>query len=220
MIGTEIDLLKNYPRTKRNTNSRAHKKTEKSRNIAQCFGKEFFDGERDYGYGGYYYNPKYWEQVVSDIVNYYELKSSNSVLDIGCAKGFMMHDFKLLMPELQIKGVDISEYAIENAMESMKPYVQVANANALPFDDNQFDLVLGFSVIHNLPPDECKQALREIQRVTKKDAFVVVDAWRTEEERIRLKNWVITGKTNMHVDDWISFFEEGNYTGDYYWFII
>ena len=216
----EIDLLKYYPQSKRNIDERVEQVDEKVREIAREYGQEYFDGDRIYGYGGYSYHPRFWTDTVKYIKQVYQLNEDAKVLDVGCAKGFMMHDFKLLMPELQIKGVDISEYAIENAMESMKPYVQVANANALPFDDNQFDLVLGLSVIHNLPPDECKQALREIQRVTKKDAFVVVDAWRNEEERKRLKNWVITGKTNMHVDDWISVFEEENYTGDYYWFII
>lgn len=216
----EIDLLKYYPQSKRNIDERVEQVDEKVREIAREYGEEYFDGDRIYGYGGYSYHPRFWTDTVKYIKEVYQLNEDAKVLDVGCAKGFMMHDFKLLMPELQIKGVDISEYAIENAMESMKPYVQVANANALPFDDNQFDLVLGLSVIHNLPPDECKQALREIQRVTKKDVFVVVDAWRNEEERKRLKNWVITGKTNMHVDDWISVFEEENYTGDYYWFII
>ena len=217
---TEIDLLKYYPQSKRNIDERVEQVDEKVREIAREYGQEYFDGDRIYGYGGHSYHPRFWTDTVKYIKQVYQLNEDAKVLDVGCAKGFMMHDFKLMMPELQIKGVDISEYAIENAIESMKPYVQVANANALPFDDNQFDLVLGFSVIHNLPPDECKQALLEIQRVTKKDAFVVVDAWRNEEERIRLKNWVITGKTNMHVDDWISFFEEANYTGDYYWFFI
>jgi len=167
MIGTEIDLLKNYPRTKRNTNSRAHKKTEKSRNIAQCFGKEFFDGERDYGYGGYYYNPKYWEQVVSDIVNYYELKSSNSVLDIGCAKGFMLNDLVEAVPGIEVSGLDISKYAIDNCIDTMKPYLQVADAVKLPFEDNSFDLVISITTLHNLKKDKFVHAIQEIERVRK-----------------------------------------------------
>ena len=51
-----------------------------------------------------------------------------SVLDVGCAKGFMLHDFKQLMPAMTVAGVDISEYAIENAIETMKPFLRVGNA--------------------------------------------------------------------------------------------
>ena len=215
----EIDLLKHYPQSKRNIDDRVEQVDAKVREISMQFGKEYFDGDRIYGYGGYGYHPRFWTDTVKYMKEVYQLPENAKVLDVGCAKGFMMHDFKLLMPDMEILGVDISEYAIENAIESMRPYVQVANAKKLPFDDNQFDLVLGINVIHNLPPEECKQALQEIQRVTKKHAFVMVDAWRTEEERVRLQDWVLTAKTYMHVNDWIKFFEEANYTGDYYWFV-
>lgn len=215
----EIDLLKYYPQSKRNIDDRVEQVDAKVREISMQFGKEYFDGDRIYGYGGYGYHPRFWTETVKYIKEFYQLPEDAKVLDVGCAKGFMMHDFKLLMPDMEILGVDISEYAIENAIESMKPYVQVANAKELPFDDKQFDLVLGINVIHNLSPEECKQALQEIQRVTKESAFVMVDAWRTEEERVRLQDWVLTAKTYMQVNDWIKFFEEANYAGDYYWFI-
>jgi len=215
----EIDLLKYYPQSKRNIDDRIEQVDFKVREISMQFGKEYFDGDRIYGYGGYGYHPRFWTDTVKYIKEIYELPEDAKVLDVGCAKGFMMHDFKLFMPDMEILGVDISEYAIENGIETMKPFVQVANAKELPFEDNQFDLVLGINVIHNLPQEECKQALQEIQRVSKKNTFVMVDAWRTEEERVRLQNWVLTAKTYMQVNDWITFFEEANYTGDYYWFI-
>ena len=218
MIGTEIDLLKNYPRTKRNTNSRAHKKTEKSRNIAQCFGKEFFDGERDYGYGGYYYNPKYWEQVVSDIVNYYELKSSSSVLDIGCAKGFMLNDLVEAVPGIEVSGLDISKYAIDNCIDTMKPYLQVADAVKLPFEDNSFDLVISITTLHNLKKDKFVHAIQEIERVRKKNSYITLDAYRNEEERIAMEQWNLTAETFMAVEQWKEFLNSIGYSGDYYWF--
>jgi len=213
----EINLLKYYPQTKRNIDERVEQVDVKVRETSMQFGKEYFDGERIYGYGGYSYHPRFWTDTVKYLKEVYQLADNAKVLDVGCAKGFMMHDLKLLMPNLQIQGVDISEYAIEHAMDTMKPYVQVANAKELPFGDNQFDLVLGINVIHNLPLEECKQAVREIQRVTKKNAFIMVDAWGTEEERIRLQRWVLTAKTYMHTNDWSELFKEVGYTEDYYW---
>ena len=119
-MGIEINLMENYPRTKRNIKLRGAEKTEQDRLIARKFGKDFFDGDRRYGYGGFNYDPKYWESVIPSFQNYYKLNKNSTILDIGCAKGFMMHDFKKIIPGIKIKGVDISEYAINNCINTVK----------------------------------------------------------------------------------------------------
>ena len=108
--------------------------------IARKFDKEFFDGERKHGYGGFYYNPKYWTNVIIDFVNYWNLNSNSSVLDVGCAKGFMLYDLTKNIPGIKISGIDISKYAIDNSIESVNPYLKVANAINMPYDDNTFDV--------------------------------------------------------------------------------
>ncbi len=218
-MGQEIDLLANYPRAKRNVEERGASKSEKDRAIARKFGKEFFDGDRQHGYGGFQYNPRFWQPVIPTMQAHFGLAADSSVLDVGCAKGFMMHDMAELIPGITVKGVDISQYAIENAIDDMKTHVQVADAKDLPFDDNTFDVVIAINTIHNLVREDCAQALREIMRVSKGGAFVTVDAYRTDEEKERMYNWNLTAETIMHVDDWIAFFDEIGYTGDYYWFI-
>ena len=215
----EVNLLDLYPSSKRPIDERGKLITEKHRQVARQFGKEYFDGERLYGYGGYSYHPRFWQDTVKRFRDYYKLADDASVLDVGCAKGFMLHDFKELMPNLTITGIDISEYGIENAIETVKPYLRVGNAKELPFKDNSFDLVICINTVHNLPLEECKQALHEIQRVTRKDAFVTMDAWHNEEEHRRMLQWNLTALTYMHVDDWKKLFAEVGYTGDYYWFI-
>lgn len=215
----EINLLDLYPRPSRPVEERGKLITEEHRKIARRFGKEFFDGNRLFGYGGYYYHPRFWEGTIRRFRDYYHLAEDASVLDVGCAKGFMLHDFKQLMPRLTIAGIDISGYAIANAMETVKPFLQVGNAKELPYREDSFDLVVSINTIHNLPLEECKQALREIQRVARQHAFITVDAWRTEEERERLLKWNITGLTYMHVDEWKRLFREVGYRGDYFWFI-
>lgn len=215
----EINLLDLYPRSKRPIEERSKLVTEYHRKTARKFGQEYFDGERLFGYGGYNYHPRFWQATVKRFCDYYQLAEDSCVLDVGCGKGFMLHDFKELMPKLTVAGIDISEYAIKHAIENVKFFLRVGNAKELPYEDNSFDLVISINTIHNLPLEECKQALREIQRVTRKHAFVTMDAWRTEEERKRLMKWNLTALTYMHVDDWKKLFAEVGYTGDYYWFI-
>jgi len=218
-MGQEIDLLVNYPKSKRNVDDRGQTKTEKDRSIARKFGQEFFDGDRCYGYGGFNYHPRFWQPVIPTLQRHFRLTAKSSVLDVGCGKGFMLHDMAELIPGVTVKGVDVSEYAIANAIEDIKPHVQVANARSLPFPDKSFDVVISINTIHNLERNACGQALREIERVSRNGAFVTVDAYRTEEEKTRMFAWNLTAQTIMHVDEWKDFFAEVGYTGDYFWFI-
>jgi len=220
-LGSEINLLDQYPKSARTgkVGERAVLVTEEQREISRQFGQQYFDGDRMYGYGGYQYHPRFWQEVVRRIRDHYALADDASVLDVGCAKAFMLHDFKQLMPHLTVAGIDISDYAIEHAMEAVKPFVRVGNARELPYEDNSFDLVTAINTVHNLPLEECKQALGEIQRVSRKHSFVQLDAYRTPEEKERLERWVLTCKTYMHADEWKKLFSEIGYTGDYYWFI-
>ena len=146
----EINLMKNYPRTKRDTSERASLKTEEDRLIARKFDFEFFDGDRKNGYGGFNYNPRFWQPVVPDFVDHYDLKKDNYVLDIGCAKGFMLYDMMNIVSGIKVRGVDISKYAIDNCMDQVKDYLSVGNAMDLPFEDNEFNLVISITTIHNL----------------------------------------------------------------------
>ena len=108
MIGHEIDLLRNYPKAKRDLSERLADKTEAVRAIARRFDEEFFDGDRKHGYGGFNYNPKYWEPVIPDFEAHYGSLVGKSVLDVGCAKGFMLYDMTRLIPNLKVAGLDIS----------------------------------------------------------------------------------------------------------------
>ncbi len=218
-MGKEINLLIKYPKAKRDLTKRLESKTEEVRSIARKFDKEFFDGERKFGYGGFSYNPMYWSEVVKDFCDYYHLNKNSKILDVGCAKGFMLYDFHKLNLNLDLYGIDISKYAIDNCVPEVKNKLQVANAIKLPFEDNFFDLVISINTIHNLDKVECATALKEISRVSKKNAFLTVDAYRNNEEKQRMDAWNLTAKTIMSVDDWIKFFDKNQYKGDYFWFI-
>jgi ubiquinone/menaquinone biosynthesis C-methylase UbiE len=215
----EIDLLKNYPKSKRDLKARS-KKTDEDREIARKFDKDFFDGDRRYGYGGYTYNAKFWTNTVADFKNHWNLTENSSILDVGCGKGFMIYDFLQLIPNLiKINGIDISKYAIENSKKEISKFVQVANANNLPFDDNSYDYVISINTIHNLDLLNCKKAIKEISRVSKKGSFLTVDAYNNEEDKKRMYDWNLTAKTILSVDEWKKIFSECDYNGDFFWFI-
>jgi ubiquinone/menaquinone biosynthesis C-methylase UbiE len=151
--------------------------------------------------------------------DHYNLADNAAILDIGCAKGFMLYDFKQLMPGATIAGIDVSEYAIENAIAEVKPFLKIASGEKLPYPDKSFDLVVSINSIHNLPIERLKNSLREIQRVCRGNSYITVDAWRNETERENLYKWVLTAETMMHVDDWEKLFRETGFSGDYWWFI-
>lgn len=218
-MGQEIDLMENYPKSKRDLSKRLEEKTPQDRALARKFGKEFFDGDRSHGYGGFGYNSRFWEPVIPTFQKYYNLDENSKILDIGCAKGFMLYDFQKAINGISIQGIDISNYAIENAKEEVKPYLQVADARELPFEDNSFDLAISITTLHNFNKEDMKIAIKEIMRVTKKDAFITLDAYRDEIERKRMEAWNLTALTMMSTEKWKEFFQETSYEGDYYWFI-
>jgi len=215
---TAINLLNTHPATKRDYDKRAAEKTPEIIRLAKQFGKDFFDGDRKCGYGGYAYDGR-WVAVVERMRQHYNLPDNAAILDVGCGKGFMLHDFKEAMPDCTVAGIDVSEYAIENSMPSIKPFLKVASAERLPYPDKSFDLVVSVNSIHNLPLERCKIALQEIERVSRGHSFISVDAWRNGQEHKNLLKWILTAETYMHVDDWEKLFPKIGYTGDYWWFI-
>src|SRR5712692_4549917 len=213
----EINLLDALPKIERK--GRGEPVTSADREIACRFGRGYFDGPRKQGYGGYVYDGR-WKPVARRLRDYYQLDAFSSVADIGCAKGFLLGDLKDLLPGVKIAGLDISEYAYRSSLESVRPMLCVGNARDLPWPDQSFDLVLAINTLHNLEIGECRKALREIQRVSRKAAYVVVDAYKNENDRRRLLDWILTAKTFMHVEEWQRLFREEGYGGDYYWFIL
>lgn len=217
-MGREVNLMVNYPRSKRNVAERGATKTEEDRQIARQFGKEFFDGDRKTGYGGFNYHPRFWQPVVPTFKKFYGLTEKSTVLDVGCAKGFMLYDFKNLLPGIQVRGIYVSEYAIENAIEPIKAFLLIGDARKLQFEDNSFDLAISITTLHNFEEEECAIALQEIERVSKSHSFITVDAYRNEKEKELMHAWNLTAKTIKHVDEWKAFFKKVGYTGDYFWF--
>ena len=216
----EVNLLDAYPRIKRPIEERAQwkERTEEGRAVAKRFGREYFDGTRDQGCGGYRYDGR-WKPVAKRMIEYYGLTGRERILDIGSGKGFLLHDFRGWMPEAEVAGVDISAYAIEHTLEDIKPFMQRGHAADLPYPDNTFDLVISINVIHNLRDAECRRAIREMERVGRKHKYLQMDSFRNREEEEKLRNWQLTVELFYNTDQWKRMFEEEGYSGEFYWTI-
>lgn len=213
----EIDLLDSYPRVKRDIESRAAA-VEAQRAVARRFGREYFDGDRTQGYGGYRYDGR-WVRVAERLRDEYGIRAGSRVLDVGSGKGFLLHDLAQVIAGVEVFGLDISAYGIANSMADVRPRIVRGTAAALPFQAASFDVVICINTIHNLPLDLCTQAVREIERVKRPGgrSYVQVDSWLTEEQRRKFERWQLTAQTYFAPEGWRALFAEAGYTGDYYW---
>lgn len=214
----EINLLAKYPRVRRNVAARKMTKQE-NREIARRFGREYFDGTREQGYGGYRYDGR-WVEIARDIIAHFNLKPGDRVLDIGCAKGFLIRDLMQVLPGLEAFGLEISQYAIENCHPGARSRIARGTAQRLPFASDSIAAVLCINVVHNLTPDACVEAVREIERVAPGRSYIQVDAYRDEDERETFLDWMLTAETFGHPDMWRDLFRRAGFTGDYYWTIM
>ena len=217
-MGREVNLVRALSKTKRNISAREDAKDLEVVRISKQFGQMYFDGPRDYGYGGYRYDGR-WVPVAHDIIDHFDLKPGMRVLDAGCAKGFLVKDLRDACPGLEVIGLDISAYAIENAHPDAKPFLVQGTIEAMPFD-RPFDAVLCLDTVHNLPRDRAKTALREIQRLSNGRAYVRVDSYNTPEQKAVFESWVLTAEFHDYPAGWLALFAEAGYTGDYSWTII
>jgi len=213
----EINLLNSIKKIKRSITNRKKDKNTRVINISRKYGFDYFDGERKYGYGGYQYDGR-WISVAKRIKRIYKLKKNSKVLDVGCAKGFLVKD--LIDLGLDVYGLDISEYAIKNSHKDVVGRIHLGSADKLPFADNTFDFVISLNTLHNLSKKDCEIALKEIQRVTKKKSFVQVDSYRNLNEKNLFLDWVLTAKYHDYPHNWKKLFKKSNYKGDYFWTIV
>jgi len=210
----KINLLKSISLKKKNINNRKKFKNYKVITVAKKFGKDYFDGKRIYGYGGYYYDGR-WKSVVKDFIKFYNLKPGDRVLDVGCAKGYLVKDF--VDKKIDAYGLDISSYAIKNCHPSIKSKVIVGNALKLPFDDNSFKLVISINTVHNLSKKQCAKSIKEIMRVSKTYTYIQVDAYNNLQEKKIFQDWVLTAKFHTYCNKWEEFLKKIKYKGEYYW---
>ena len=181
---------------------------------AKKFDYDYWDGDRKVGYGGYSYDGR-WRAVADAMAEHYELEAGHRVLDVGCGKGFLLYDLTEAVPGLEVRGIDVSKYALEHAKEEVREFLDLGTAAELPYEDDSFDLVYSINTLHNLYCYELDAALREIERVGRRDKYLVVESYRNEEEKANLLYWQLTCETFATPEEWQWWFDRTGYTGDH-----
>jgi len=182
--------------------------------LALQWGYDYWDGSRQTGYGGYTYDGR-WRKVADKMAKTYGLESGMKVLDVGSGKGFLLHDLAESVLGLEVYGLEVSEYAIEHTMESVKPNMVEGHAKELPWKDNEFDLVISINTLHNLFIHDLFSALSEIERVSKGNSYICVEAYRNEREKVNLMYWQMTCRAFHTPKEWEWIFEQTGYSGDH-----
>ena len=201
--------------TKRNYLARMVDNKIKCMAVAKKYEKEYWDGKRKYGYGGYKYIPGRWTNVAKKLIRYYKLNSNSKILDVGCGKGYLLYEIKKILPNIEIIGFDISNYAIKNAKKEIKKFLFKEKAeNKFKFKKNYFDLTISMGVLHNLNLMNIGKSINQINKVSKK-SFIMVESYRNDKELFNLQCWALTCKTFLDPEDWKFLFRKNNYKGDY-----
>ncbi|MBW1973188.1 MAG: class I SAM-dependent methyltransferase [Deltaproteobacteria bacterium] len=183
--------------------------------VARKYGKEYWDGNRRYGYGGYKFIPRYWKPVAEALIKTYHLTNNSRVLDVGCGKAFLLYELKQILPGLRVAGMDISEYGINDSRPEIKPFLIKHRAqDPYPFKDKEFDLVISINTLHNLYIYELKKALEEIERVGKKK-YIAVESYRNVQELFNLQCWALTCEAFFTPKEWVWLFKEFGCDCDY-----
>jgi SAM-dependent methyltransferase len=183
--------------------------------LAKRWGYDYWDGDRRINYGGYRYIEGRWEKVARAMAEHYGIRPGDRILDVGCGKGFLLHDFSKVVPGVEVYGLDISSYAIDNSKEEVRARLQVGHANSLPYESGSFDLVFSLNTLHNLYCFDLERALREIERVGRSHKYICVESYRTEEEKANLLYWQVTCEAFFTPAEWEWWFERTGYTGDH-----
>lgn len=191
----------------------AHDKAECAE-VALQWGRDYWDGDRHLGYGGYRYDGR-WRTVAEALVRHYQLPKDARILDVGCGKGFLLYELTQVLPGARVAGIDISRYALENAKEEIRSSLVEGTAAKLPWEDHAFDFVYSINTLHNLYNDELWSALREIERVGRQAKLIIVESYRNEREKVNLLYWQLTCRAFLATREWEWLFQHAGYTGDH-----
>jgi len=212
---SQIDFLAKYnAATKRDYVARVveYDKAECA-TVAKRWGVDYWDGPRQYGYGGYRYDGR-WLPFAQELVDHYGLKPGDRILDVGCGKAFLLYEFTRALPGVEVAGLDISGYGLAHAKDEVRPFLKEGNCTKLPYPDHSFDFVFSINTFHNLKVHDLQAAVQEVERVGKDKKWICVESYRDEREKANLLYWQLTCMSFYMPDEWAWLYREWGYAGD------
>jgi SAM-dependent methyltransferase len=135
----------------------------------------------------------------------FELASPDSVLDVGCGEGVLVHQWAQRLRERRVVGIDLEEASIQAGWaERQAPNLEyrVMEAANLPFAANEFDLASAIEVLEHVPDPE--HTLAEMARCAERHLLVSVPReplWRMLN-MARGAYWPALGNTPGHLNHW------------------
>lgn len=125
-----------------------------------------------------------------------------------------MFELTQVLPGIEVRGIDISEYAIVHAHPEVKHLIDHGSASSLPYADQSFDLVISINTLHNLHNHDLESSLKEMERVGKQK-YLCVESYRNETEKANLLYWQVTCEQFNSPADWEWWFKKSGFSGDY-----
>lgn len=210
----EKNLLQNYPKPNSPRRVSKNLRTIQNRIIACKRDKNFFDGDRNSGYGGFKYDGR-WKPIAKNIIDNYGLRDGSKVLQVQCEKGFLLQDIKSINSKIEVFGTETSDYALTQVHEDLRENVVIANATTLPFENDSFDLVIALGVVYTFNLVDIITVLKNIQRISKINSFITLASYEDEIDYFLFKYWTLLGTTILKKNEWRQVLQHCKFQGDY-----
>lgn len=216
VLGNEKNYVTfRHLKSKRDYLGRVNKEKIYCMKIAKKYSKEYWDGPKKFGYGGYRYIENYHKFLAAKLINDYNLNANSKILDVGCGKGYLVYEISKILKSKNVFGCDISKYAIKNSKKEIKKNIFYHDARKnFKFKDDHFDFIFSNTTLHNFRLKDCEKALKEIERIAV-DKYICVESFTDEKEQFNVQSWALTAETLVHKESWLWLFEKSGYTGDY-----
>jgi len=214
-MGRELNLFTPlHRRTSRDCLARMLDNKVEAMGVAKAYGRDYWDGDRRYGYGGYRYDGR-WKPVAERLIEIYGLGPRSRILDLGCGKAHLLYELQQLLPGAELRGFDRSDHALQDAPESIRPFLFRHDARQpFPFEDGHFDLVYSLGTLHNLRIFDLETAIREMVRVGRQQ-YLMTESYRNDQELFNLQCWALTAESFFDAEEWVWLLRHFGYDGDY-----
>ena len=176
-------------------------------------GKDYYDGNRLNGYGGFKYDGR-WLKMLPKIIKKYKLNKNSKVLDLGCKKGFLLKDLNILLPGIKTVGIENHAYALKKSVKCQSKLIQ-SEYYKIPYKNKHFDFVIAFNSLYMYNLGDVIKSLKEIERVSKK-SYIVLASGENDKERNKFYKWTLIGTSILLQKEWKKLFKDIGFKGDYY----
>ena len=176
-------------------------------------GKDYYDGNRLNGYGGFKYDGR-WLKMLPKIIKKYKLTKNSKVLDLGCKKGFLLKDLNILLPGIKTVGIENHAYALKKSVKCQSKLIQ-SEYYKIPYKNKHFDFVIAFNSLYMYNLGDVIKSLKEIERVSKK-SYIVLASGENDKERNKFYQWTLIGTSILLQKEWKKLFRDIGFKGDYY----